>query len=77
MDLVVRSTLAQRKEIAVFREEAEKRYKEIFDPSKLAELQSLEKSLSNTLKTYVPDASVSLTWQETVGVFLFFFTMWT
>jgi len=68
MDLVVRSTLAQRKEIIEFRERAEKRYKEIFDPSKLTELKSLEKRLSKTLQTYVPDACVSLSWQEGVGI---------
>jgi alkylhydroperoxidase/carboxymuconolactone decarboxylase family protein YurZ len=32
MDLVVRSTLAQRKEIMKFREDAQKRYSEILDP---------------------------------------------
>jgi len=68
MDLVVRSTLAQRKEIAEFRETTEKRYKEIFDPSKLTELQNLEKNLSGTLQTYVPDARVNLSWQEGVGI---------
>jgi len=68
MDLVVRSTLAQREEIKEFKENVEKRYKEIFDPSKLVELQKLEKDLSDTLRTYVPDASVSLTWKESVGI---------
>lgn len=68
MDLVVRSTLAQRKEITEFRERTEKRYKEIFDPSKLTELQNLEKNLSGTLQTYVPDARVNLSWQEGVGI---------
>jgi len=67
MDVVVRSALAQRKEITEFRENVVERYKEVFEPSKLAELQELEKNLSDTLRTYVPDASVSLAWKKTVG----------
>jgi len=68
MDLVVRSTLSQRKEIVEFQETIEKRYKEIFDPSKLTELKSLQKQLSETLRIYVPEASVELSWQEGVGI---------
>lgn len=62
MDLVVRSVLAQRKEILELQEDTRKQYEQLVDPSKLAELQNLEKSLTDTLKTYVPDAGVKLTW---------------
>jgi len=58
MDLVVRSTLAQRKEIAEFEEQVDKRYKEIFDPTKINELQNLERALSSLLETYAPDTGV-------------------
>ena len=68
MDLVVRTTLSERKEIAEFREYADKRYKEIFDPTRLEELHMLEKNLSGTLKTYVPDASINLSWQNADGI---------
>lgn len=62
MDLVVRSVLAQRKEIIELQEGTQKQYEQIVDPTKLAELQTLEQDLSDTLKTYVPDAGVKLTW---------------
>ncbi len=62
MDLVVRSVLSQRKEIIELQEGTQERYEQIVDPTKLAELQTLETDLGNTLKTYVPDAGVKLTW---------------
>lgn len=62
MDLVVRSVLAQRKEIVELQEGTQKQYEQIMDPTKLVELQTLEQDLSDTLKTYVPDAGVKLTW---------------
>ena len=62
MDLVVRSVLAQRKEIIELQEETQKQYTKIVDPKKLEELQRLEKELNDTLKTFVPDAGVKLTW---------------
>ncbi len=62
MDLVVRSVLAQQKEIVELQEGTQKQYEQIVDPTKLAELQTLEQDLSDTLKTYVPDAGVKLTW---------------
>jgi len=62
MDLVVRGVLAQRKEIIELQEGTQKQYEQIVDPTKLVELQTLERDLSDTLKTYVPDAGVKLTW---------------
>jgi len=62
MDLVVRGVLAQKKEIIELQEGTQKQYEEILDPSNLEELQTLEKDLSDTLKTYVPDAGVDLMW---------------
>ncbi|MEM3586669.1 MAG: ATP-dependent endonuclease [Candidatus Jordarchaeaceae archaeon] len=67
MDLVVRDTLSQRKEIKEFKDDAKKRYNEIFNPSNLPELQNLEKTLSETLGMYVPGSRVSLSWHEPVG----------
>ncbi|MHA1833455.1 MAG: ATP-dependent nuclease [Candidatus Baldrarchaeia archaeon] len=66
MDLVVRKTLAQRKELIKFRNRVNKRYSRIFDPKKIPELQSLEKTLTRLLKTYVPDASVKLDWKKDI-----------
>jgi len=64
MDLVVRSALENREELKTLRDDMQARYKEIMDPSKVEELSSLEQQLSNTLRTYAPNASVTLNWQK-------------
>jgi hypothetical protein len=68
MDLVVRSVLAGREEIAKLKEDIQKRYDEIVDPAKLEELSSLQSGLTETLQTYVPDTSVSLSWYKDGGI---------
>jgi len=68
MDLVVRKTLAQRKELIEFQEEVNKRHREIFDPSKIPELQGLEKTLTELLKLYAPDTSVKLNWRKDIEI---------
>jgi len=68
MDLVVRSTLANRKDFVALKDEAQKKYREIMDPAKLTELSVLQKQLSNTLQYYAPEASVSLEWSKLVEV---------
>ena len=62
MDLVVRSVLAQRKEIKELQKGVQEKYEEIVDPKKLEELTDLEQNLNDTLKMYVPDAGVELKW---------------
>lgn len=62
MDLVVRRVLAQRKEIIELQGKTQEQYKQILDPTKLEELQKLEKDLSDMLSRYVPDAGVMLAW---------------
>jgi hypothetical protein len=68
MDLVVRSVLATRKDVTTFKEETQTRYKNILDPSKLTELTTLQSQLTNTLKHYAPDASVSLRWADLTDI---------
>ena len=68
MDLVVRSVLANRKDLSDFRQRTQAEYKEIIDPEKLTELRSLESDLSNTLGFYVPDASVAMNWSEVADI---------
>jgi putative ATP-dependent endonuclease of OLD family len=68
MDLVVRSVLAQREDIKELQKDAQKTYNEITDPSNLTELKTLEDSLTETLKTYVPDTQVNLTWEEAKNI---------
>lgn len=64
MDLVVRSVLVNREDVAQLKKDAQKRYEEIMDPAKLAEIGTLAGRLTSTLKLYVPDASVSLSWNK-------------
>ncbi len=68
MNLVVRSALTRRAEVTAFREETQSKYREIMDPGKLTELTSLQDQLSQTLKCYAPDASVSLNWAELADI---------
>lgn len=68
MDLIVRSVLARRKEVTSFKETTQAKYQDIMDPSKLTELSKLEIQLSQTLKYYVPDANVSLSWAELANI---------
>lgn len=64
MDLVVRSSLTNREDLANFKQRTQERFKEIMSPEQLTELNDLERGLSNTLQSYVPDASVLLRWSE-------------
>lgn len=64
MDLVVRSTLANRKEFIKLKEEAQQKYKDVMDPEKLTELTGLQTQLTETLKCYAPEARVSLEWTK-------------
>ena len=62
MDLVVRSVIANKQELLRLKEDTQKKYQEILDPSQLTELTTLQDQLTNTLKTFVPDARVQLNW---------------
>ena len=62
MDLVVRSVLAEGVAVKKLREDTQQKYEEIMDPAKLTELNTLKNQLTATLKTYVPDAMVELSW---------------
>jgi len=64
MDLVVRGTLANRKEFVTLKDETQKKYRDIMDPGKLTELTGLQAQLSETLKCYAPEAKVSLEWAK-------------
>lgn len=68
MDLVVRRTLANRKEFMKLKEDTQKQYHEIMDPSKLTELSDLQARLSDTLRYYAPEANVSVEWARLAEV---------
>ena len=63
MDLVVRNALANREELTKFKQETQERYEEILKPENLTELTILRNQLSETLKTFVPNAGIELEWQ--------------
>ena len=62
MDLVVRSVLAQKDGVKELKEETQRKYQEIMDPTKLPELNLLAERMTGTLRTFVPDAKVELKW---------------
>ncbi len=68
LDLVVRRTLASRKDFVALKDDTQKKYREIMDPTKLMELAGLQTQLSDTLRYYAPEADVSLEWAKLVDV---------
>lgn len=62
MDLVVRSVVAEREEVKKLHDDTQQRYEQILDPASIPELRTLESELTDTLKTYVADARIDLTW---------------
>lgn len=68
MDLVVRRTLANRKEFIKLKDDTQKQYREIMDPAKLTELSRLQTQLSETLRYYAPEANVSMEWAKLVDI---------
>lgn len=62
MDLLVRRTLFEKEEIRQFKTEVQQRYGQLIDPERIPELNQLATDLSGTLKMYVSDASVAVSW---------------
>lgn len=62
MDFVVRSSLETKKELLEFRQSTQTTYETLMKPEKIIELKDLSKKLSTTLKQYVPDAQIELSW---------------
>ena len=68
IELLVRSTLAERQELIDLRERTQRDYSELMDADGLPELRRLEQSLSETLQRFVPDAGVELEWHTDKAV---------
>ncbi|MDE0200770.1 MAG: ATP-dependent endonuclease [Caldilineaceae bacterium] len=68
MDLVVRSALADRRDLIDFKQRTQDQYRELMEPESLKELTDLSKGLSDTLQSYVPDAKVVLQWSELMDI---------
>jgi putative ATP-dependent endonuclease of OLD family len=63
MDLVVRRTIADNPEYKKLVEETRTRYLEVFDTTKFKAVGTLSARLTETLKTYVPNAAVGVSWE--------------
>lgn len=63
MDLVVRSSLTNKSAYQRLQERSQLLYERMMDPTKLSELGDLGQQLSDTLRLYVPDSAVSLSWR--------------
>lgn len=70
MELVVKSVIANKENYKKFQEETQNKYNELMDPEKLIELKNLEKELTRTLKTFVPNTEVSLNWQASEKLYI-------
>lgn len=68
MDLVVRRTLASRKDFVALKDDTQDKYREIMDPLKLTELSGLQTQLSDTLRYFAPEANVSMEWTKLVDI---------
>jgi predicted ATP-dependent endonuclease of OLD family len=62
MDLLVRKRLFEKEEIRQFKADLQQQYREIVDPAHIPELTQLGADLTQTLQTYVGDASVTVSW---------------
>lgn len=68
MDLVVRRTLANRKDFVALKDDTQEKYRGIMDPANLTELAGLQAQLSGTMRCYAPEANVSLAWSKLVDI---------
>jgi hypothetical protein len=63
MDLLVRTVLQQRGDIAELRQRTRDEYDRIIAQATAGELDALQRDLTATLATYAPEATVSLSWR--------------
>lgn len=68
LDLVVRSTLANKPEFVKLQKRIQRDYGNILDPTKIPELQGLAGQLTSTLKDFIPNAKVDLSWEPRVDI---------
>ena len=68
MDLVVRNKLAQRPDLADFRQRTQAEYERLMDEDNLPELGTLGDDLSRTLGTYALNAAVALRWADLANI---------
>lgn len=64
MNLVVRSILASKPELAKLKTDTQQQFAFLMDPSRLTELASLATGMTQTLQNFVPEASIEMAWQK-------------
>lgn len=62
MELVVKSVVARKQEFIDLKNKTEEKYKEIMNPEKLTELNVLQEQMNETIKIFVPNAGIGLSW---------------
>jgi putative ATP-dependent endonuclease of OLD family len=63
MDLLVRSTLEQRADVAAFKKKLQDEYRALLSPESVTELGEVESRLTATLATFAPSARVAMRWR--------------
>jgi putative ATP-dependent endonuclease of OLD family len=63
MDLLVRSTLEQREDVATFKKKLQDEYRALLSPESVTELGEVESKLTTTLATFAPSARVVMRWR--------------
>jgi hypothetical protein len=64
LDTLVLRKLTAREDVRTFREEFERRARDLFGPATEDELQGVARSLTGSLSTFAPGASLHLSWDE-------------
>lgn len=62
MDLVVRSVIANREAVKALKATTQQKYEEVMNPDALPELKDLERTMTETLKIFAPETSISMQW---------------
>jgi len=68
MELLVRSVMAQEERFKEFKNRVQDEYKELISPEAIPQLESLGDRLTDSLRCYVPSASVRLSWETAESV---------
>jgi predicted ATP-dependent endonuclease of OLD family len=68
MEIVVKSALANNPELRRLEEMAQEQYQKAIDPNNIPELIGLEKKLTDSLRWFVPDTEVDISWEQGMGM---------
>ncbi|MFN9455041.1 MAG: ATP-dependent nuclease [Gemmatimonadota bacterium] len=63
MDVLVRSTLEKREDVAAFKKKLQDDYRALLSPESVTELASVESTLTATIAAFAPSARVAMRWR--------------